>query len=208
MLSIQRVDLMIMLYFAALVALGILTRIVSMWFTHGMERVVDMGPRGHLGGAHERYTNRALLGLREIPTRGLKLLAWVLRVLVVATFFAQVGAIYMAFSIGSPEPGCDACKFDPHGKSPMFWAALGLAVIVILVPDLAGVMVMRADPRQIEATGRFDVRRLKMGLRWIFQDRSIPKDAIASVLRQVCRWLIFLGILDLLAIVALMIVPP
>jgi len=195
---------MIMLYFIAVGALVILTRIVSMWFTHGMERQVDMGPAGHMGAGHERYTNRALLGLRDIPTRGLRVLAWVLRALIVATFFGQVGAVYMAFSIGSSVPDCEACQFDPHGKSALFWAAMLLAVIVILVPDLVGIMVMRADPRQVEATSRFDIRRMKMGLRWIFQDRPMRADAVAGWLRHVCRWLILMGILDALVIAGMM----
>jgi hypothetical protein len=194
----------IMLYFAAVVALVVLTRIVSMWFTHGMERRVDMGPQGHMGAAHERYTNRALLGLKEIPTRGLRVLAWTLRVLIVATFFAQVGAVYMGFSVQTPPFDCDICQFDPHGKSVLFWAAMILAAIVILVPDLMGMMVMRADPRQIEATTRFDIRRMKMGLRWIFQDRPMRDDALAAGLRVLCRMLILIGALDALAIVGLM----
>lgn len=195
---------MIMLYFVALGVLVVLTRIVSMWFTHGMERQVDMGPRGDLGAGHERYTNRALLGLRDIPTRGLRVLSWILRVLVVMTFFGQVGAVYIAFSSGGSSPDLTFGELDPHGKSPLFWTAFVLAVIVILVPDLMGIMVMRADPRQIEATSRFDIRRMKMGLRWIFQDRPMRKDMVAVWLRQVCRWLILIGILDVLAIAALM----
>jgi hypothetical protein len=61
---------MIFLYFGSEVLLIAVGRLLSMWFTHGMERHLDMGPQGHRGAGHERYTNRALLGLREIPTRG------------------------------------------------------------------------------------------------------------------------------------------
>jgi hypothetical protein len=83
------------------------------------------------------------------------------------------------------------------------YACYALAIIVTLVPGLMSIMVMRVDPRQIEAKGRFDIRRMKMGLRWIFQDRPMREDALAGWLRQLCRWLILLGILDAIAIAAL-----
>jgi hypothetical protein len=201
---IRCVPVFINVYFMAMVALGIVTKIVSMWFTHGMERRVDMGPLGHMGAGHERYTNGALLGLRDIPTRFLRVLAWILRVLVVVWTLGYIGAIYMAFSTHFPEPDCDLCQFDPHGKSPLFWAAFVLAIIVTLVPGLISIMVARVDPRQVEATGRFDLRRIKMGLRWIFQDRPMRKDAVAAALRQLCRWLILIGILDAIVIASLM----
>jgi hypothetical protein len=195
---------MIFLYFGAEVALVAIGRLLSMWFTHGMERHVDMGPRGHMGAAHERYTNRALLGLREIPTPGLRVLAWIVRLLIGLTIVGFLGGIYMAFSLGAPETDCDICQLDPRSKSVLFWAAYALAIIVTVVPGLMSIMVMRVDPRQVEATGRFDVRRMKMGLRFIFQDRPMREDRVANALRWVCRWLLLIGILDALAIVGMM----
>lgn len=186
---------LVMLYFVAVGAVVVILQLLSMWFAHGL---------GLKGAGSDWYAGRALLGLDTIPTRGLRFLAVVLRALTVVCFLGQVGAIYLTFSIGSSATECDACQFDLHGKSPLFWAAFILAIIASLVPSLMNAMVLRVDPRQMEAQGRFDTRRIKMGLRWIFQDRPMRNDAIATVLRQLCRWLILIGILDALAIVGLM----
>jgi len=195
---------MFKLYFLAIVALGILTRIVSMAFTAGMEKAVpEMGPRGVRGAAHERYTNRALLGFHSVPTPGLRVLRGVLRVLTVLMFFGYCGAVYIAFADGSVPGQCDLCQLDPQGKSIRFWAAYSLAIGLILTLHLASLMVLSSDPRMIESTEWIDYRRLKMAIRMIFQDRPVPTGALGKSLQAACRCIIVFAILDVFLLIGL-----
>lgn len=194
---------MTMLYFLIFVALGILTRIVSMAFAAGMERALpEMGPSGVRGAAHERYTNRALLGVHRVPTPGLRFLRNVLRVLTILMFFGYCGAVYIAFSDGFAPGQCDLCQLDPREKSLRFWAAYSLVVSVILTMHLASMMVLSSDPRVVEATGWIDFRRIRMAIRMIFQDSPVPAGSLGRTLRAACRYTAVFAIVDVLFLVA------
>jgi len=201
--AFQTVGNSMALYFLIVVALGILTRMVSMAFTAGMEKAVpEMGAGGVRGAAHERYTNRALLGVHRVPTTGLRILRGVLRVLTVLMFLGYCGAVYIAFSDGSMPGQCDLCQLDPRDRSFRFWAAYSLAISLLLTMHLASMMVLVSDPPMVEATGWVDSRRMKMALRMIFKDRPAPAGSFGRTLHTACRCFAVFAIVDVLFLVA------
>lgn len=172
-------------------------RLMSIWFRYVLARHVDMGPPGRMNAAHLRYEDRAMAGKVDVPPGWPTVLLWILRVLEALLTVGLCVVFYLTYTIGTDERAtCISCAIDPSKRSALFWACYGLLVLGVVASRLIRYMVLRHDPRQVEETGRFDGRRFRMGLRMIFTDHPEPKDPLALRLRAVCRWMVFLGIVD------------
>ncbi|MEX1827891.1 hypothetical protein [Luteibacter sp. CQ10] len=187
-----------------LFVLVIVARLLSLGFRYILERHIDLGPPGRLNVAHLRYEESAMVGKAYIPAGMATATAWVMRAVMFVVSVAACAWWYVSLSIHRAAQGDDlAVALNPSTKSPSFWAGYVIFMLWMAVTSLARIMVLRHDPRRSEATGRFDGRRFRMGLRMIFTDHPLPKDPVALCLRTICRWLILGAILDVLLIIAL-----
>jgi hypothetical protein len=188
---------MIFAYFMLMAALVVGTRVVSVVFTSGIVRSLQVSPEpSDNDAAYHRYGTRALLGVYPIPPGYLRVLCQILRISTLIMFAGFCGALYIAFSHAGDASVCVECQLDPSNKTLAFWLGYASAVVTLLGLHTAAAMVFRWDPRKSETGASLDKRRMRQAVTLIFTDELATEDRLARFFRDASRWAFLLGALS------------